>query len=86
MLQSRKDLQTQVTRINQTLEKVLDKDMALLEKIHIFFKKQGVTIFSILTAFSITITAIVLIMTGVFGGGRSPGGSSTKDRDTLKNG
>ena len=49
--QSWKNLQTQVARIRQTLEKVLDQDASLAERIHILFKEQGITIFSILTHF-----------------------------------
>ena len=67
--QNRKDLQTQVAKIRQTLEKVLDKDTSLAERIHTLFREQGITIFSILTALSMTISTIVLAITGVFGGG-----------------
>ena len=79
--QNRKDLQTQVARIKQTIEKILDKDTSLLDRIRTLFKEQGITIFSVLTAFSMTITAIVLAITGVFGGGGGgTGRSSPKDR------
>ena len=37
--QNRKDLQTQVARIKQTLEKVLDKDASLAERIRTLFNK-----------------------------------------------
>ena len=67
--QNRKDLQTQVARNKQTLEKVLDKDTSLAERIRTLFPKQGITIFSILTAISMTISTIVLTITGVSGGG-----------------
>ena len=67
--QNRKDLQTQVARIRQTLEKVLDKNTSLAERIRTLFREQGITIFSILTALSMTISTIVLAITGVFGGG-----------------
>ena len=67
--QNRKDLQTQVARIKQTLEKVLDKDTSLAERIRTLFPEQGITIFSILTALSMTISTIVLTITGVSGGG-----------------
>ena len=84
---NRKDLQTQVARIKQNLDKVLDKDASLAERFRTLFKEQDITIFSILTAVSMTISAIVLSITGVFGGGgRGPGGSPSKDRGTLKNG
>ena len=81
--QNRKDLQTQVARIKQTIEKVLDKDAFLAERIRILFKEQGITIFSILTAFSMTIATIILAITGGEGSGGT-GGPSSKDKGTLK--
>ena len=66
--QNRKDLQTQVARIKQILEKVLDRDTFLAQRIRTLFREQGITIFSILTALSITIPTIFLAITGVFGG------------------
>ena len=68
--QNRKDLQTQVARITQTLEKVLDEDTSFAKRIRTLFKEQGITTFSILTALSMTISAIVFAIAGVFGGGR----------------
>ena len=47
----------------QTLEKVLDQDTSLAERSRTLFCEQGITIFSILTAVSMTIS-----ITGVFGG------------------
>ena len=83
--QNRKDLQTQVARIKQTLQKVLDIDTSLAERICALFKEQGITIFSILTALSITISTIILAVTGVFEGcSRGAGGSPSKDKETLK--
>ena len=64
-----KDLQAQVARIKQTLEKVHDKDASFAERIHTLFKEQGITITAILTALSMTISTIVVAITGVFGGG-----------------
>ena len=71
---NRKDLQTQVARIKETLEKILDKNTSLAERIRTLFREQGITIFSILTALSMTISTIALAITGASGGGR--GGSS----------
>ena len=76
--QNRKDLQTQVARIKQTLEKVLDKDASLAERIRNFFREQGITIIPILTALSITMSTIVLAITGGFVGGGGAGGSPPK--------
>ena len=82
--QNRKDLQTQVARIKQTLEKVLDKNISLAERIRTLFREHGITIFSILTALSTTISTIVLAITCVFGGGGGTGGSPSEGRGTLK--
>ena len=83
--QNRKDLQTQVARIKQTLEKVLDQNTSLAERMRTLFREQGITIFSILTALSTTISTIVLAITGVFGGGgRGTGGSPPKDKGILR--
>ena len=65
--QNWKDLQTQVARIKQTIAKVLDQDTSLAERICILFREQGITIFSILTALSMTILTVVLAITGIFG-------------------
>ena len=82
--QNRKDLQIQVARIKQTIEKVLDQNTSLAERIRTLFREQGITIFSILTALSITISTIVLAITGVFGGDAGIGGSPPKDEGILK--
>ena len=58
--QNRKDLQTRVARIKQTLEKVLDKNSSLVERIRTLFREQGITIFSILTALLMTVSTNVL--------------------------
>ena len=63
---------------------MLDKDASLEERIRTLFKEQGITIFSILTAFSMTTATIVLAITGVFGGTGGTGGSPSKGKGTLK--
>ena len=81
--QNQKDLETQVARIKQTLEKVLHKDTSLAERIRTLFKEQGTTIFSILTAFSMTFSTIVLAITDVFGGDGGGTGSSPQGTGEL---
>ena len=81
--QNRKDLQTQVARIRQTLEKVLDKDASLAERIRTLFCEQGITIFSILKFYNY-ISTIVLAITDVFGSGGGAGGFPPKDEGILK--
>ena len=69
--QNWKDLQTQVVRIKQTLEKVLDNDNSLTKRIRTLFKEQNITIAAIMTVLSMTISTIVLAIREVFGrGGR----------------
>ena len=67
--QNRTDLQTQVAMIKQTIEKVYDNSTSLAERILTLFREQSINIFSILTAFSMTISTIVLSITDVLGGG-----------------
>ena len=81
-------IQTQTARIEQTLERVLDEDASLAERIHTLLHVQGITVIQIITPLSLTISTIVLAITGVFGGGWSPatsGPSPLKDEETLKN-
>ena len=80
--QNRKDLQTQVARIKQTIEKILDSDTSLGEKIRTLFREQGITIFSVLTAVSMIISTIVLAVTG--GGSGGAPGSSPKDEGEFR--
>ena len=68
--QNRKDLQTQAARIRQTIEKVLDKNTPLPERILILICEQIVTIISTLTGLLAGIATIVLSVIGNFGGGR----------------
>ena len=84
--QNRKDLQTQVPRIRirQIIAKVLDQDAKLAERIRTLLRDQGITIFSFIAAFSMTISTIVLTITGVFGGGEGARGSTPKDEGVLK--
>ena len=64
--QNRDDLSTQVARIRQTIGKVLDRNTSLVERIRTLFCEQGITIFSILTALSMTISIIVFAIIGIF--------------------
>ena len=82
--QNRKDLQTQVARIKQTLEKIFDKNTSLAERIRTLFREQSITIFPVLAALSMTISIIILAITCVFGGVGGAGGSSSKDEGVLK--
>ena len=83
LLQNGKELQTLVARIKQTLEKVLDKNTSLAERIRILFREHGITIFSVLTVLSMTISTIVLVITGVFRGRVRVGGPPSKNEGVL---
>ena len=67
------------------MKNVLDQNTSLAENIRTLFHEQGITIFSILTALSMTISTIVLAITGVFVGGGEAGSSPPKDEGVLKN-
>ena len=82
--QNRKDLQTQVPRIRQIIAKVLDQDTKLAERIRTLLRDQGITIFSIIAAFSMTISTIFLAITGVFGGREGARGPTPKEEGILK--
>ena len=69
--QNKKELQSQFARIRQTIEKVLDSDSSLAEKVRTIFREQGLTITAVLTAFGLLISTIVGFLTG--GGGAGSG-------------
>ena len=77
--QNRKDRQTQVARITQTLEKISYKNISLAEKIRILIPEQIIVILSTLPAISAGITTIVLSVMGDFGGRGGTGGSLSKN-------
>ena len=52
-------LRGQVNRIKETIDKVLNKDTTLAERIKTLFKEQGITIVSVLTAFGMIIGMLV---------------------------
>ena len=56
-----------------------------MERTCTLFKEQGITIFSVLTAFSMTTATIVLAITGVFGGDSGgTRGTPSKDKGAIK--
>ena len=84
-VQYRDELQTQVARIKQTIEKILDSDTSLAEKLRILFREQGITLMAIITAIGMIISTIVVTVTG--GGGSGTGGETSKppkDENKLK--
>ena len=69
---TREALRSQISRIRETLHRILHEDKTLAERIKTLFREQGITIASILTALRMTISTIVLALTGGSGGGVAP--------------
>ena len=69
---TREALRSQISRIRETLHRILHEDKTLAERIRTLFREQGITIASILTAIGMTISTLVLALTGGSGGGAAP--------------
>ena len=79
----KEDLRSQLSRIRETMTRVLDGDKTLAERIRILFREQGITIASILTAIGMAISTLVLALTdGTSGGTPSP--SPSPDKGSLR--
>jgi len=65
---NREALRTQFSRIRETVERVLNEDTTLAERLRTLFREQGVTIVSILTAIGMVVSTLVLALTGGSGG------------------
>ena len=66
---TREALRSQISRIRETLHRILHEDKTLAERIKTLFREQGITIVSILTALGMIISTIVLAIPGGSGGG-----------------
>jgi len=69
---NRDALRTQFSRIRETIERILNEDTPLAERLRALFREQGVTIASILTAFGFIVSTIVLAIQNTLGGGGTP--------------
>ena len=72
----KKQLQSQVSRIKETIARILDYNTSLAEKLRTLFREQGVTITAILTAIGMIISAIVVSLTE----GRGESGAAPKNK------
>jgi hypothetical protein len=61
---NREALRSQISRMRETINRVLHEDTTLAERIKTLFREQGITIASILTAIGMTISTLVLALTG----------------------
>ena len=75
-------LRSQINRIRETIHRILNEDTTLAERIRTLFREQGITIASILTAFGMLISTIVLAVTGGGGGGGRSTTPSKKGEDS----
>ena len=78
--QNRKELSSQFSRIKQTIEKILDEDMSLREKLKLILREHGLTITAVLTSLGLIISTIVSSLTG----GAATGGSTTPPKNPNK--
>ena len=62
-------LRSQINRIRETINRLLNEDTTLAERIRTLFREQGVTLVSILTAVGMAISTLVLALTGGGSGG-----------------
>ena len=67
---NREALRSQISRIRETLHRILHEDKTLAERIRTLFREQRITIVSILTALGMIISTIVLALPG--GGAAAP--------------
>ena len=77
--QNRKELASQFSRIRQTIEKILDEDMSLREKLKLVFREHGLTITAVLTSLGLIISTLITSLTG-----GATGGSSTPPKNPNK--
>eukprot|EP00745_Piridium_sociabile_P030729 TRINITY_DN50_c0_g3_i1.p2 TRINITY_DN50_c0_g3~~TRINITY_DN50_c0_g3_i1.p2 ORF type:complete len:398 (-),score=16.42 TRINITY_DN50_c0_g3_i1:273-1466(-) len=61
---NREQLRSQVSRIRETINRILYENTTLAERIRTLFREQGITIASVLTAIGFAISTVVLAVTG----------------------
>ena len=66
---NREALRSQINRMRETISRILHEDTTLAERLRTLFRKQGVTLVSILTAIGMAISTLVLALTGGASGG-----------------
>jgi hypothetical protein len=61
---NRKALRSQVSRIRETISRMLHKDTTLAERVRTLFREQGITIASMLAAVGLAVSSLVAWLTG----------------------
>jgi len=70
---NRQQLRSQVSRIRETISRMLHEDTTLAERVKTLFREQGITVVSILTAIGMAISTLVVAVTSSLGtGGATP--------------
>ena len=80
---NREALRSQISRIRETVERVLNKDTTLAERLRTLFREQGVTIASVLTALGFIVSTIVLAIQNALGGGWPTPAPAPSGRDGV---
>ena len=84
--QNRKELSSQFSRIRQTVEKILDGDLSLREKLKLVFREHGLTITAVLTSLGLIISTLVTSLTGGSAGSSpTPPKHPNKLKEWVKN-
>ena len=84
--QNRKELASQFSRIRQTVEKILDEDLSIREKVKLVFREHGLTITAVLTSIGLIISTLINALTGGAGSGSStPPKNPNKVKEWIKN-
>ena len=81
---NRNQLRSQVSRIRETIQTILNEDTTLVERLKTLFREQGITIFSVLSAIGMAISTLVLAVTGGSGGATSPDNSGGDAKKWIK--
>ena len=75
-------LKSQITSFKETIDKVLDSNTSLAEKIQTLFREQGIMIASILTAIGMAIGVLIeALLPGGGGGAVTSGGGEPPPKD-----
>ena len=83
--QNKKELASQFARIRQTIEKILDEDLTLREKIKLVFREHGITITAVLTSIGLAISTLIGFLTGGAGSSATPPKNPNKLKQWVKN-
>ena len=79
---------SQLSWIRKAIEKIIDGDLTLREKVKPIFREQGITITAVLTAFGFIISIIIISLTGgagAAGGYPNPPKHPNRLKERLKN-